>query len=180
MSKPPQLEQFSVSYVSEQDRLLLRVRSSDDSEFRLWITRRYLALLWPLLMKMADAFSARKAPGDPLTRSTLAELAHGEAVSKANFGSAYREGSLFPLGEEPILLTRITVKPLAGDTQTLSLLPQQGQGINLNFDEKLVHVLARLLQEAAVAAEWGLDLRVVAGASLAPDTATQSAPRLLH
>ncbi|MCX7167042.1 MAG: hypothetical protein NTV11_12315 [Rhodocyclales bacterium] len=180
MSKPPQLEQFNASYDSVQDRLLLRVRSSDDAEFRFWITRRYLGLLWPMLMKMADTFSALKAPGDLLTRNTLAELAHGEAVSKADFGSTYRDGSLFPLGEEPILLARITVQALQGDTQTLTLLPQEGQGINLALDEKLVHVLARLLQEAATAAEWGLSLRVTPGSSATPEATEAAAPRLLH
>ena len=180
MSKAPQLQQFSASYVSEQDRLLLRVRSSDDAEYRFWITRRYLSLLWPMLMKMADAFSARKAPGDPLTRNALAELAHGEAVGKADFGSAYQDGSLFPLGEEPILLARITLKPLAGDTQMLALLPQEGQGINLNLDEKLVHVLARLLQQTAVAAEWALNLDISPGAGAVPDPLHAGGPRLLH
>lgn len=179
MSKPPQLEQFSASYDAAQDRLLLRIRSSDDAEFRFWITRRYLALLWPLLMKMADDFSARKTT-DPLTRSTLAELAHGEAVNKADFGSAYRDGSLYPLGEEPILLGRVTVKPLQGNTQTLILLPQEGQGINLDLDEKLVHVLARLLQQAAVAAEWALSLDISPGAGATPEPLHAGGPRLLH
>lgn len=179
MSKPPQLEQFSASYDAEQDRLLLRIRSNDDAEFRFWITRRYLALLWPLLMKMADDFSARKT-SDPLTRNTLAELAHGEAVGKADFASQYREGSQFPLGEAPILLARITVNPVHGDTQTLTLLPQQGQGINLDLNEKLVHVLARLLQQTAAAAEWGLTLEVTPGAGAAPEPLQAGAPRLLH
>ena len=179
MNKPPQLEQFSASYDAEQDRLLLRIRSSDDAEYRLWLTRRYLALLWPILMKMAEDFSARKTT-DPLTRNTLAELAHGEAVGKADFASQYKKGSLFPLGEQPILLARISVKPLQGNTQTLTLLPQQGQGINLDLDERLVHVLARLLQQAATTAEWGLKLDV----SLTPGTTAEplqaAAPRLLH
>ncbi len=179
MSKPPQLEQFSASYDAAQDRLLLRIRSSDDAEFRFWITRRYLALLWPLLMKMADDFSARKT-SDPLTRNTLAELAHGEAVNKADFGSAYRDGSTYPLGEEPILLGRVTVKPLQGNTQTLTLLPQEGQGINLDLDEKLVHVLARLLQQAATTAEWGLTLEVAPGTGATPEPLKASGPRLLH
>jgi len=179
MSKPPQLEQFSASYDAAQDRLLLRIRSSDEAEFRFWVTRRYLALLWPLLMKMADDFSARKST-DPLTRNTLAELAHGEALSKADFGSAYREGSIYPLGEEPILLGRVTVKPLQGNTQTLTLLPQEGQGINLDLDEKLVHVLARLLQQAAVAAEWALNLDISPGAGTPPEPLHAGGPRLLH
>lgn len=179
MTKPPQLEQFSASYDAAQDRLLLRIRSSDDAEFRFWITRRYLALLWPLLMKMADEFSARKAT-DPATRNTLAELAHGEAVNKADFGSAYREGSIYPLGEDPVLLGRVTVKPMQGNTQTLTLLPQEGQGINLDLDEKLVHVLARLLQQAAVAADWGLSLDINPGAGAVPDALHAGGPRLLH
>lgn len=179
MSKPPQLEQFSASYDAEQDRLMLRIRSSDDAEFRFWVTRRYLALLWPMLMKMADDFSARKT-ADPLARNTLAELAHGDAVGKADFASQYREGSQFPLGEEPILLARITVKPLHGNTQTLTLLPQQGQGINLDLDERLVHVLARLLQQSAVAAEWGLTLDVTPGSGTTPEALQAGGPRLLH
>lgn len=179
MSKPPQLAQFSASYVAAQDRLLLRIRSSDEAEFRFWVTRRYLALLWPLLMKMADDFSARKTT-DPLTRNTLAELAHGEALSKADFGSAYREGSIYPLGEEPVLLGRVTVKPLQGGAQTLTLLPQEGQGINLDLDEKLVHVLARLLQQAAVAAEWALSLDITPGTGTMPEPLHAGGPRLLH
>ena len=118
MSKQVRLEQFSASYDALQDRLMLRIRSSDDAEFRLWITRRYLSLLWPILMKMADNFSARKAPTDTLTRNALAEMAHGEAVGKANFASEYQEGSSFPLGEQPVLLARITLKPMRGDIQT--------------------------------------------------------------
>jgi hypothetical protein len=93
----------------------------------LWITRRYLALLWPILMKMADGFSARKAAVDPLTRSTLAELAHGAAVGQADFASEYQEGSSFPLGSEPILLAKISLRPPVGDTQTVLLLPQSGR-----------------------------------------------------
>ena len=179
MSKPPKLEQFSASYDSGQDRLLLRIRSNDDAEFRFWITRRYLALLWPILMKMAEDFSALKTT-DPLTRNALAELAHGEAVGKADFSSEYQEGSLFPLGEEPILLARITVKPLTGGTQTLTLLPLLGQGINLDLDERLIHVLARLLQHAATATEWGLNLTVTTGSGGAPESLLGAAPRLLH
>ena len=179
MSPPPQLEQFSASYDAAQDRLLLRIRSSDDAEFRFWITRRYLALLWPLLMKMANDFSARKT-ADPLMRGTLAELAHGEAVNKADFGSPYRNGSLYPLGKAPVLLGRVTVKPLQGNTQTLMLLPQEGQGINLDLDEKLAHILARLLQQATMAADWGLKLEVTTGGAAQPAPLAAGAPRLLH
>jgi hypothetical protein len=174
---PPRLEQFNAAYDAMQDRILLRMRTSDGAEYRLWITRRYLALLWPILMKMADGFSARKAPGDPLTRSTLAELAHGAAVGQADFASEYQEGSSFPLGQEPILLAKISLRPPAGDTQTVLLLPNQGDGINLDLDEKLVHIVARLLQQTATAGEWNLTLDISPGTGLGE---TSPGPRLLH
>lgn len=181
MNSPPRLEQFNAAYDAMQDRVLLRIRTTDGAEYRFWITRRFLSLLWPILMKMADGFSARKAPGDPLTRSTLAELAHGEAVGKADFSSQYQDGDIFPLGPDPVLLAKISLKPLAGDTQTLVLLPNEGQGINLDLDEKLVHIVARLLQQTATAADWGLKLDVSPDTAIAiggADAAT--GPRRLH
>lgn len=174
----PRLEQFNAGYDTLQDRILLRIRTTDAAEYRFWITRRYLSLLWPLLMKMADAFSARKS-ADPLTRSALAELAHGEAVGQADFTSQYQDGSSFPLGPDPVLLARISLRPPLGETQTLVLLPQHGNGINLDLDEQLVHVFARLLQQAATAAEWGLKLEITPG-MLASNGSDATAVRRLH
>ena len=180
MSNPNQLEQFSASYDATQDRVLLRVRTTDEAEFRFWLTRRFLELLWPILMKIADTFNARKAPDNPMARSVLAEMAHGEAVGAANFTSQYQGGKLFPLGEEPILLAKISVRAKEGNTQTLTLLPNEGQGLNLELDEKLVHVIARLLQEAANGAEWGLKLQVVTNSGNTLESSAAGAQKLLH
>lgn len=166
MSSPPRLQQFNASYNPMHDRVLLRLRTSDNAEYRFWITRRFMSLLWPILMKMADGFSARKSD-DPLARSTLAEMAHGDAVGQADFSTQYQDGDSFPLGAEPVLLAKISVKPMGASSQTVVLLPQDGQGINLDLDEKLVHILARLLQQAAVAAEWGLKLDISPESSVA-------------
>lgn len=160
MNTPQRLEQFNVVYDAEQDRILLRFRVNTGAEFKFWLTRRFVHLLWGFVTKMAGEFSARKNPGNLSMRDTLAELAHGRAVNKADFGTTYQEGSEFPLGPTPILLAKIAVNPLQGDNQLLSLLPENGQGINLTLDENLLHVLARLIQEAATKADWGLALRI--------------------
>ncbi len=178
MTAPARLDQFNAAYDAMQDRILLRIRTSDGAEYRFWITRRFLSILWPMLIKMAEGFSARKS-ADPLTHSALAELAHGQAVGQADFASQYQEGSLFPLGAEPVLLARISLRPIAGETQTLILLPQEGLGINLDLDERLVHIFARLLQQAATAAEWALKLEITQGL-LAGNADTAAGPRRLH
>lgn len=89
----------------------------------------------------------------------------------------YQEGTHLPLGEEPLLLSRITShKPGASGTRKLSLLPEQGQVIDLNLDENLTHSLMRVLQEPATKANWGLNLDIL------PDAGLQSAvpPVVLH
>lgn len=175
---PPRLEQFNAAYDALHDRILLRIRTSDESEYRFWITRRFLSLLWPVLMKMVDEFSALKSRGEPFSRSTLAELAHGEAVGKADFKSEYKDGSRFPLGEEPVLLAKISLMPIRGEIQRLVMLPLEGQGINLDLDERLAHVIARLLQQTAAGADWGLKLDIAVG--LPSAGAEAAGMRLLH
>ena len=43
------IEQIQIKFVAVEDRLLLRVSSSDELEFRFWMTRRFIDLIWPAL-----------------------------------------------------------------------------------------------------------------------------------
>ena len=43
---------------SEQDRLLMLIAASEKVEVRMWLTRRFVKLLWPLLVKMAESMPA--------------------------------------------------------------------------------------------------------------------------
>ena len=45
---------MNVSYAAREDRLLLRVSTSEDEEFRIWLTRRYTGLLLGVLNKEMD------------------------------------------------------------------------------------------------------------------------------
>lgn len=180
MSQEIKIEQFNISFDPEQDRLLLRFRLSTADEFRFWLTRRYVNLLWGVLIKISEEFSIQKAPSDRQLRNTLSELAHDNAINNADFSNVYQEGRHFPLGETPILLAKISVAPLQTGTQILTLLPQTGQGINISVDENLLHVLAGLIQEAARKAEWGLDLRVASDPDNALAISTPSSVRVLH
>ena len=47
------LHQLKVDYDAEQDRLLMLVATSEGMELRLSLTRRFVKLLWPLLVGFA-------------------------------------------------------------------------------------------------------------------------------
>lgn len=176
MTTQATLHQIRTSYDPLQDRILLCASTSDQNEFRFWITRRYLGLLWQAIGRIADNFAARKAPADPLIRTALTELAQEKALQGADFESRYEGGTQLPLGEAPILLSRIEVKSAPSGQQILRLLPERGQGIDLGLEENLTHVLASLLRQAAIAGEWGLALDGFAAAPPLPG----AAPRHLH
>ena len=53
------LHQLKIDFNAEQDRLLMLVSTDDGAEVRMWLTRRFVKLLWPLLVKLAEEASPR-------------------------------------------------------------------------------------------------------------------------
>ena len=84
------LHQLKVDYDAEQDRLLMLVATSEGVELRLSLTRRFVKLLWPLLVKLAEEASPRiRTQANPEARKALLGLEHEHAVSKADFSKPY-------------------------------------------------------------------------------------------
>src|SRR5688572_24571546 len=103
------LHQIKVDYDPEQDRLLMLISTSDSAEIRAWLTRRFVKLLWPLLVKLAEESSPRiSAQSNPEARKAMLGMEHEEAVTRADFSKPYAQGGRStPLGEAPLLLARI-------------------------------------------------------------------------
>ena len=155
-----QLHQINVDFDPGEDRLLMRISTSDAQEVALWLTRRCVKLLWPLLLKMVEASPRIQLHGaDPQARAALVGFEHEKAMQQADFSRPYQNaGHERPLGTEPILVTRIHTGRDEAGNHLLSLLPADGQGVNLCMDENLLHSCCRLLQNAAARAEWDFRL----------------------
>jgi len=174
------LHQIQARYDAAEDRILLRIKTSDKAELRFWLTRRYLSHLWPPLYTMMDATLSSQALGasadsgvasDPSSRAALRSFAHDAAVANADFQSRYEEESHeLPLGEQPVLLTRIGRKRLEDGTFLLSMHPPKGLGIDLKLSSHLLHGLVKLLSDAARKAEWNLDFGVEVEANTPPSS----------
>ncbi len=157
---PVRLQQLSVEFDAEQDRLLLRISTSAGSEFRLWITRRYLKLLWTALLKLAEALHPQtQVQANPEARRALVGMEHEQAVSQADFSKPFEaKPRATPLGEAPLLLARIEGGKSPAGLPMLALHPAQGHGVTLTLDPVLLHSLLRLLAQAATQAGWDLAL----------------------
>ena len=138
------------------------VATSDGVEVRLSLTRRFVKLLWPLLVKLAEEASPRiRTQANPEARKALLGIEHEQAVSKANFSLPYDDSSrATPLGADPLLLARIQTGHDRNGQPVVALHPAQGQGITLTFDSVLLHSVCRLLQAAVKKSDWDMELKL--------------------
>ncbi len=162
-----QLHQMQVTYAPVEDRLLFRVNTKQRQEFRFWMTRRYVALLWKTILNhLRDTHGevAAKEEGAPAVptpeplKDAIIAREHEEQVAKSDFKTQYQESSYLPLGEQPLLLFGIGIKKPADAAAILCMHPPKGEGIEISLNEQITHSLCRLLADATKKAEWGLDL----------------------
>ena len=153
------LHQIKIEFVAVQDRLLLSVSTDDGKEVLLYLTRRYVRRLWPVLLDMARASADVALQGSPEGRAALLGFQHEEAVRQSDFSRPYEQTARErPLGAEPILAARIQARKDDSGNHVLSLMPLEGTGVNLTLDERLLHSLCKLLQNAVARAEWDFTL----------------------
>src|SRR3954451_13472356 len=156
------LHQLKIDYDAEQDRLLMQVATGEGVEVRLALTRRFVKLLWPLLVKLAEETNPRiRTQANPEGRKALLGLEHEHGVSRADFTKHYDAGEATrPLGDSPLLLARIQTGHDRNGQPVVALHPAEGQGITLSFDSVLLHSVCRLLQAAVKKSDWDMELKL--------------------
>jgi hypothetical protein len=172
---PTQIHQINLAFHPVHDRLLLRVSTTDQAEFRVWLTRRFTKGLWKALMQLLEADEVVSRQADVESRKTVLAFQHEQAVSNAQFSNKYADQvQSRPLGDAPLLVSRIAIRPVNPETSILALHTEKGRGIELAMNRQLAHSFTKLLAENVARAEWDLDLEMMTA------EATQSeAPRQL-
>ncbi|MEW5733393.1 MAG: hypothetical protein AB1921_00985 [Thermodesulfobacteriota bacterium] len=163
------LEQINLSYVPMEDRMLLAATgrvASGLAEYRVWLTRRYVRLLWGALEKLVSESSAADPRVPEPARAAVREFAEQAALSSADFSTPYTpQVTERPLGEAPLLVSRIQLKNLPDGKNVLALHDQQGKGLTMTLEIPVVHSLRKLLHDTAEKAEWNLGLSLYAQAA---------------
>ena len=159
------IHQVNVSYVGEQDRVLLRINSVGGDEFRIWLTRRMCLQLLPVLDKSSQSqLQAQLPPPNPSAplpqqREQLLQNFQKEAAA---YGGDYKtpykdQPAALPLGEEPLLVTELNLTPLKDGKLQMGLLerlPQRKRDMQMAMDLTLTQGLLRLLHQAIASSDW--------------------------
>ncbi|NNE92402.1 MAG: hypothetical protein HKN23_12200 [Verrucomicrobiales bacterium] len=173
-----QLHQMQLTYVPVEDRVMFRMNTKTRQEFRFWMTRRYVQVLWNTVLKLlkerndqqlkpTETEAAKPLPEQIKEAALAAE--HQKVVEKSDFQTQYQESSYLPLGESPVLLFSVGVKPGANGQAILVMSPQEGQGIEIGLNDQIVHSLCKLLAETAQKANWELHLDFNQASEYLPD-----------
>jgi hypothetical protein len=145
----------------------MRINTRDGEEMRMWLTRRLMVGLWPLMTKLlTDHLLKLEAAGTTLTQADeslkkmLTEFRKEEFLSKADFETPYQEGAArLPLGEEPLLITDVDATPQPGGPLRLGFneRPPGGEkprSFTLEMQPKLMQGLMHLLEQALSQSQW--------------------------
>ena len=173
-----QIHQLNMQYNTEQDRIIFRISTVSKEELRFFFTRRFVKLLWPILLDLIERDYKVREPEKSHIAGIMLPFEHDKMVSNANFAKEYSQDIQdYPLGDEIILLSQIKIKQASGGN-ILCLLPQKGRGVELNMNEKLLHSFCKLLQDNIKKAGW--DLEVSYDEGLITIESASPEERLLH
>jgi hypothetical protein len=162
------IHQLSVNYLPEQDRIHARINTASSEEVRLWLTRRLMLGLWPLLsrlltqhlLKLESAGSSLETADEGL-KKMLADFRKEQFLQEADFDTPYDDAAqrALPLGPEPLLVTDVDASPLPSGRLRLSFnerLPgaAESRSFHVELDPKLMQGMMHLLEQALARSQW--------------------------
>jgi hypothetical protein len=161
------IHQLSVNYQAEQDRIFVRINTAASEEVRLWLTRRLMVGLWPLLTKLLtqhllklEAAGTSLDTADDGLKKMLADFRKEQFLQEADFDTPYDENqNTLPLGPKPVLVTDVDASPLPSGRLRLSFnerLPnkQEPRSFHVELDPKLMQGLMHLMEQALARSQW--------------------------
>lgn len=165
------IQQLNLGYDGMEDRLLLRLGLSDNTEVKVWLTRRMVKAVWGLLQS-ADLlpvtalgmFAARadeapaQSPTEPTTQSP---------VKRLDFTETY-DDSRSDLTEAPLLPRECRILALDNGQHVMELQTDGQMNLRIPMNQELIQALTNMLQITSKDAGW--DLSFAEGVTLIPES----------
>ena len=176
-----QLKQMNVGYDRAQDRILLRLSTDQDTEYRMWLTRRMLIGMWPGLVGLVQNTPMARQQSDPEAKKAVMEFQREQALRQATFDAPYEGDKLAPaIPGEPFLVWGIQMRGAEGGGHDINFLPKEGQGVHVRLQDSMLHAFVKLLQDVARVTDWNVSLALPASPGAAPAGASSAGERKLN
>ena len=147
------IKQLNASHVAEEDRVVLRITTTDDNEYRLLLTRAMLRDMLGLVRQLQLVQAVNQHPS-PLA-ADIAEFKQQVQLSNAKF-TEFEPASRLPLGDQPLMVLKAAINKHQGQDVLELNLP--GKLLKLPLTDELSAQLGVVLQTIADRAQWDLPL----------------------
>lgn len=150
------LQQLETSFDAKEDRIVLTLRLQDLTEYRIWLTRRYVGMLWKVLNELVEEVDEdTDKVKEKVDKQFEEEQARQQRAFSAKYGTSV---SKTPLGQDPVLVTGISVQENEEDLPVICLQSDEGHKFQITADQRILISFCKLLKEASIKAKWSLDL----------------------
>lgn len=157
------VQQLNLSYSIEQDRLLLKVGLSNQTEILLWLTQRIARTVWQLLSPQSQLPNAAlqqttqtNLPPQQVLQQFEQEVQAVQTLQKLDFSTAYqpRKEALQAGG---ILIKEVhLVRVHASGQQALEMRSVDGFNMRLNLTQETIVAICNMLQLSIKESAWQL------------------------
>lgn len=156
------LHQFGFEYDTDEDRLLLKVKTSDHAEIRVWLTQRFVKLMmWPDLQRLMELDPQVRRQSNPVTRKSIISFQRETAIATTDFSKPFeKKVTARPAGEDPLLAQRLKVKTSKSGLHVISFATKEGKDISISLNNQHLHSFCHLLTKAVSKAKWVLELEI--------------------
>lgn len=154
---PVKIHKLEISFDPIEDRLILKFHTEDLSEYRLWLTRRFVKIFWATLKKLLHEDQKPSSQKAQEAEKISQAYEKEQTIKKSEFIQKYSSKvhlSKTPLGPEPILITKIQIKQHKNGTAILCLYPEEGQGFEVPAHSMIINALCKLLSESVRKTDW--------------------------
>jgi len=174
------IHQFSATFDTKQDRILFCFNTKEEKEFRFWLTRRNIISFLETMPRHSDqskkiisdieksASLQKQTSNDISDRTDLQKKEYDSPISKTSEKlesaedkripvSKFKNGKIFPIGEEAILVKEIHCK-LVNKLQELDFYLDNNQKVNFSLSLDTFLSLHSLLELTAQKADWNISI----------------------
>ena len=139
-----------------EDRLMFRLNTSEDDEYRFWFTRRVtlfiLAATEHLVEKKLEQTHEKPAA------KAIAQFQQEAVKEQTKFTNEYVPASKYPIGADPILVMDVKCTMMQVDNidvLSMDLVLPGGSNLNLKLTIPILQAMRLLLERFAQQANWG-------------------------
>ena len=153
-----QLHQMNMEYSASQDRLVLKINTTDKQEARLYLTRRFTRELWDALIKILADQPEIKKQANPEVKKAMMAFEQDAKTKTESFAKDFEKSAAgFPLGEEPALITGFKFVPnSSGGGPRMLFVTHQKQELGIPANQQILYSFAKLLSQAVGVTGWDM------------------------